>query len=171
MCYFLYLASPLTLSEVRSMVPQGAHADLAGFTDQQTFKVLYYDSRTVARILVGRCSCDFVRPRLADPQEDERHLRDRYRRLQVTRDLVIKALERHRRGHSLRPPAEPWPRALAKFVAEHARNAGPSLYHLHFSPDAGPLPSLEGVRDLSVAKVMAEPEGWLLEGSPARVSR
>lgn len=171
MCYFLYLASPLTLSEVRSMLPPGAAADLADSPDQQRLKSLHPGTQTVVRLLIGRCSCDFVRPRHGDAREDERHLRERYRRLEVPRALMITALERHRRAAGLPAREGGWPSALARFVAEHARNAGPSLYHLHFSPDAGPLPSLKAVRDLTVARVMADPEGWLLEGSPARVSR
>jgi hypothetical protein len=171
LCYFLYIASPLTLSEVRSMLPHGAHADLASFADQQILKLLHYDSQTVARILIGRCSCDFVRPRLADPQEDERHLRERYRKVGVPRTLIIKALEQHRRGHSVRARVEPWSRALVKFVAEHARNAGPTLYHLHFSPDTSPLPPPGEIRRLSLKEVLANPEAWLVEGSPVLVSR
>lgn len=171
MCYFLYLASPLTLSEVRSMLPSGAAADLAGFGDQQALKSAHPGAQTVARLLIGRCSCDFVRPRQEDTREDERHLRERYRRLEVPRPLVITALERHRRGAGFRAPPSGWPAALARFVAEHARNAGPTLYHLHFSAEVTSLPPLGGIRDLTLGKVMAEPEGWLLEGSPARVSR
>jgi hypothetical protein len=171
LCYFLYLASPLTLSEVRAMLPDRATADLADFPDQQKLKSLDPGVQTVARLLIGRCSCDFVRLRHSDAREDERHLRERYRRLGVSRDAVIKALERHRRGAGLRSPTRGWPRALASFIAEHARNAGPTLYYLQFSPEAAPLPSLAGVRELTVGTVMAEPEAWLLEGSPARVSR
>jgi hypothetical protein len=171
LCYFLYIASPLTLSEVRSMLPPGAAADLTGFADQQALKLLHPDAQTVARVLTGRCSCDLVRPRQLDAREDERHLRERYRQLGVPRDVVIPALERHRRGAGLRAPAGGWPGALARFVAEHARNAGPTLYHLDFSPTAAPLRSPGAVRDLRVSQVLAEPEGWLLEGSPALVSR
>ena len=153
------------------MLPPGLSADLAGLTDQQKLKAIHSTAQTVVRILVGRCSCDLVRPRLADPREDERHLRERYRKLGVTRSLMIQALERHRQGSGLNPSAESRPVALARFVAEHARNAGPTLYHLHFSPEATPLTSVGGVREVTVAKVVAEPEGWLLEGSPALVRR
>lgn len=170
MCYFLYLASPLTLSEVRSMLPAGLTADLASFPDQQTFKSIHPQGQTVARILAGRCSCDLVRPRLLDSREDERHLRERYRRLGVPRAQVIKGLERHRYGARLHPAAGSWPQALARFVAEHARNAGPSLYHLDFA--AEPHPVVPGkVRPVSLVEVLTAPEGWLLEGSPALVSR
>jgi hypothetical protein len=171
MCYFLYLASPLTLSEVRSMLPPGAAADLAGFHDQQLLKSAHPGAQTVARLLVGRCSCDFVRQRQDDTREDERHLRERYRRLEVPRPAVITALEQHRRGAGLPSPPGGWSAALARFVAEHARNAGPTLYHLHFSAGTAPLPVPGIIRDVTVAKVMAEPEGWLLEPTPVRVSR
>jgi hypothetical protein len=112
-----------------------------------------------------------VRPRLADAREDERHLRERYRSLGASRDRVIAALERHRHGASQRPRTGTWPGALARFVAEHARNAGPTLYHLHFSPEAAHLASLGEVRALPLTEVLAAPEGWLVEGSPALVSR
>jgi hypothetical protein len=170
LCYFLYIASPLTLSEVRSMLPRGAMADLVSFTEQQRLKAAHLETQTAARLLIGRCSCDFVHPRLNDEREDERHLRERYRRLGVPRDAVIKALERHRRGANLRPPDGGWPRALAGFIAEHARNAGPTLYHLQFSFE----PALElpnQVRKLTPAEVMADPEGWLAEEKLTIVAR
>jgi hypothetical protein len=170
MCYFLYIASPLTLSEVRSMVPPGAVADLGSFAEQQTLRRVHPEAQTVARLLIGRCSCDFVRVRLADAQEDERHLRERYRRLEVPRSVVIEALERHRRGAGVRPPIGGWPGSLARFVAEHARNAGPTLYHLTFSPH-GSLAPPGDTRSVSVAEVLSTPEGWLREGSPALVTR
>jgi hypothetical protein len=171
LCYFLYIASPLTLSEVRAMLPHGVVADLASFTDQQVLRSLHPDAQTVARLLIGHCSCDFVRPRHVDVREDERHLRERYRRLEVPRSLTITALERHRRAAGLRPPLGGWPKALAEFVAEHARNAGPTLYHLHFSPEAAHLVSPGDFRPVSLAEVLAAPEGWLREGAPTLVSR
>jgi hypothetical protein len=171
MCYFLYLASPLTLSEVRSMLPPGLSADLTAFPDQQKLKAIHSTAQTVARILVGRCSCDLVRPRLADPREDERRLRERFRKLGVNRSLVIQALERHRQGWGPTLPADSWPEAMSRFVAEHARNAGTCLYHLQFSPEAGPLSRLGEVRRVTVAQVTADPSGWLLEGAPTFVSR
>lgn len=171
MCYFLYLASPVTLSEVRSMLPPGLTADLAPVPDQQTLKAIHPDAQTVARILSGRCSCDLVRERLADERADERHLRERYRSLGLTRPAMIAAFERHRRGATLRATKEGWPVALSRFVAEHARNAGPSLYHLDFSPEPAPLARLASVRQVSVPLVSATPEGWLAEGKPTLVAR
>lgn len=171
MCYFLYLATPLTLSEVRSMLPSGISADLAAFPDQQKLKAIHPPAQTVARILVGRCSCDLVRPRLADPREDERHLRERYRKLGVTRSLVIQALERHRQGHGPTLPADSLPEAMSRFVAEHARNAGACLYHLQFSPEVGQLPRPGQARRVTVAQVTTDPDCWLREGEPTLVSR
>ena len=170
MCYFLYLATPLTLSEVRSMLPLGFGADLAAFPDQQKLKAIHSPAQTVVRFLVGRCSCDLVRPRLPDPREDERHLRERCRKLGTTRSLVISMLERHRQdsgpNHSADRPEE-----MAMFVAEHARNAGTCLYHLQFSPEAGLLSGLGGVLRVTVEQVTADPHRWLLEGAPTFVSR
>jgi hypothetical protein len=171
MCYFLYIASPLTLSEVRSMLPPGASADLASSTDQRILKSIHPDAQTVAHILVGRCSCDLVRARAAEPLEDERHLRERYRRLEVARPVVIAALERHRRSTGSRSPAEGWPRALANFVAEHARNAGPTLYYLGFSSEPPALASLDNLSHATVFEIRSSPEGWLKEGIPTLVTR
>jgi hypothetical protein len=170
-CYFLYLASPLTLSEVRSMLPTGLTADLASFADQQTLKRIHPDAQTVARILAGPCSCDIVRTRLPGSREDERHLRERYRHLGIARPAVIVALERHRRGTGLRPPEEGWPVTLSKFVAEHARNAGPTLYYLHFCPDNPSLSSPGDLRRITLSMVTATPGGWLQEASPTLVTR
>lgn len=170
MCYFLYLASPLTLSEVRSMLPPGLTADLASFSDQQTLKAIHPGAQTVARILAGRCSCDLVRSRLADLREDERHLRERCRKLGVARSIVIQALERHRQGPGS-TPANSWPEAGARFVVEHARNAGTCLYYLQFSPEAAPLSRQGEARRVTVAQVTGDPHTWLLEAAPTFVSR
>lgn len=153
------------------MLPRGLAADLASFSDQQALKSLHPEAQTVARILAGRCSCDLVRPRLADTREDERHLRARYRQGGVTRDATVKALDRHRREIGLRVPPEGWPKALTQFVAEHARNAGPSLYYLHFSLKAEPLTVPPPARPISLALVTAAPGSWLAEDSPTMVSR
>jgi len=170
LCYFLYIASPLTLSEVRSMVPPGAVADLGSFAEQQTLRKVHPEAQTVARLLIGRCSCDFIRARLADEREDERHLRGRYRKLEVPRSVMIEAIERHRRGAGVRPPIGGWPGALARFVAEHARNAGATLYHLTFSPQ-GSLAAPGKIRSVLVNEVLSTPEAWLREESPALVTR
>jgi hypothetical protein len=153
------------------MLPHGVVADLTDFTDQQALKSLYPDAQTVARLLIGRCSCDFVRPRVSDTREDERHLRERYRRVSAARPLVISGLERHRRRPGVRYAEKDWGAALVKFVAEHARNAGPTLYYLDFALEAAPLEPANKVRRLTVGEAVADPNRWLVEGSPTLVSR
>jgi hypothetical protein len=171
MCYFLYLASPLTLSEVRSMLPVPLKADLATSQTSQALKSIDPTAQSVVRILAGQCSCDLIRPRLAGQLEDERHLRERYRRLKVPRPVTIEALERHRRGPAPVPAGESAPRAVAAFVAEHARNAGTSLYYLHFSAEEESLSQVATPRRTTVAQVVAAPDSWLVEGTPIFVSR
>ena len=171
MCYFLYLASPLTLSEVRSMLPTRLRADLANSQTSQILKSIDPTAQSVVRILAGQCSCDLIRPRLAGQREDERHLRERYRRLKVPRPVTIEALERHRRGLVLPSTAESLQHAVAAFVAEHARNAGTSLYFLHFSAEEEPLSQLGTPRRTTVPQVVATPDNWLTEETPTFVSR
>jgi hypothetical protein len=155
---------------VRSMLPFGAVADLASAADQQMLRVAHPTARPGAQLLIGRCSCDFVRTRLTDTREDERHLRERYRKSGAPRDRVIAALERHRRAIGIRAPDQGWPRALANFVAEHARNAGPTLYRLEFDLFPDRLLS-SSVRHVRVEQVLAAPQHWLQEGSASLVSR
>jgi hypothetical protein len=171
MCYFLYLASPLTLSEVRSMLPTRLRADLATSQTSRLLKSIDPTAQTVIRILAGHCSCDLIRPRLADEREDERHLRERYRRLKVSRPVTIAALERHRRGAAPLPAAESTPRAVAAFVAEHARNAGTSLYYLHFAAEEGSISPVDTPQRTTVTQVAATPNSWLVEGVPTFVGR
>lgn len=165
MCYFLYLATPLTLSEVRSMLPAGLIADLAPLADQQNLKSAYPAVQTVVRLLTGSCSCDLLRPRLEDTREDERHLRERYRRLGVSRSGMVMGLERHRRTRSSAPPGE-WASVLTGFIAEHARNAGSSLYLLHFAAEEAALPTAGSARRITLAEITAGLDGWLVEGVP-----
>jgi hypothetical protein len=173
MCYFLYIASPLTLSEVRSMLPPGLVADLAPAPYRTAFLQLHPSAKTVARLLVGACSCDLVRPRQADPIEDERELRARYRQAKLSRAEVIRELERHRRGSSyqFKPPGG-WAEALAGFVVEHARNAGATLYFLEFGSAkrmSAPGRSEDAVscvaRDIGIRSAP-----WLVEGKPVMVA-
>lgn len=170
MCFFLYAASPLTLSEVRSMLPPGLTADLLPPAEQAVLRRLHPDAQVVVRILHGGCSCDLVTQRHPQAREDEARLRARYRDLGYSRERVIQALETHRRALARRPqPAGHWPRAIAAFVAEHARNAGPTLYYLHFSHD-GLLQAAPGEQAaLRTAQVRAAPGTWLAEDIPTLV--
>ncbi len=169
MCYFLTIASPLTLSEVRSMLPPGLAAQPVEPGEAAETRRLLPGAQTVAALLVGACSCDLVHPRGSDSRDDERHLRARYAREGLSRDQVIRRLERHRRRPAQAPSA-PWPPQLAAFVAEHARNAGATLYLLQFgdgpSPVAAPVPVT-----VSLTSVRSGAGDWLQEGQPVRVVR
>jgi hypothetical protein len=171
LCYFLYIASPLTLSEIRSMVPDGITADLAVSSEQQVLKPLHRGIQTVARLLIGRCSCDFIHQRQSDRHADERHLRARYRALGVDRQTIISALERHRVGATIPAPEAGWPQALVAFVLEHARNAGPTVYQLAFLPPGSHLRSQPVPRRLSTTQVTLDLESWLVEDSPVLIVR
>ena len=86
----------------------------------------------------------------------------------MPRAAVIAAIERHRRGAAVEAPADGWSRALAAFVAEHARNAGETLYLLRF-PLPGTAPSLHPRRHLTAAQVLARSSHWLEEDGPTLV--
>ena|SRR5918992_3246339 len=150
------------------MLPAGLTADLAPSGPRGALQRLHPPARTVAELLVGACSCDLVRPRLADPIEDERELRARYQRAKLPRTEIIKALERHRRGPARRQePPNGWAAALAAFTAEHARNAGPTLYLLRFTPgnaDANWPTAAPSI--CLVSEVRQQPGQWLAEGHP-----
>ncbi|HEX2249827.1 MAG TPA: hypothetical protein VHH32_05725 [Gemmatimonadales bacterium] len=173
MCYFLYIASPLTLSEVRSMLPPGLVADLAPSAYRAALQQLHPSAKTVARLLVGSCSCDLVRTRQADPIADERELRARFQQARLPRSAIIHELELHRRGPVPRPaPPDDWPGALTRFVVEHARNAGRTLYLLHFGRHAeSPVPALQSTPKIfSAREIGARPGSWLVEGIPTLIS-
>lgn len=166
MCFFLYIASPLTLSEIRSMLPAGLIADLAPPGSRAALQRLHSSARTVAQLLVGACSCDLVRSRLPNPIEDERELRARYQRAKLPRAQIIKELERHRRrGERQGEPPNGWAASLAAFAVEHARNAGPTLFLLRFgsgNTEAG-WPTTTMV--CSVQDVRQQSAPWLREGA------
>jgi hypothetical protein len=170
MCYFLSIASPLTLSEIRSMLPPGLTADLVPSSERIALLRLHPAAKTVAHLLVGACSCDLVRPRIADPIEDERELRKRYQRGKLSRPDIIRLLERHRRGPLPRPTAtRGWASALNAFVVEHARNAGPTLYLLEFVPSTGERALLADPAPYTAADVRTVNAAWLTEGRPVLV--
>jgi hypothetical protein len=171
-CYFLTIASPLTLSEVRSMLPVGLTAHLVGTAEAAEYRRLMASGQTVARLLVGGCSCDLVHPRDPNPREDERLLRERYSRLRLSRDEIIQELERHRRRAASPRVTDLGPRDVVAFAAEHARNAGPTLYHLRFGPAAKHSPLREAeVVTRTVAEMRSNADGWLPEGPVIRLAR
>jgi hypothetical protein len=152
------------------MLPPGMTADALPAGELTRLRSMLPAAQTAAHLRVGPCSCDLVRSRNLDSREDERHLRRRYSNLGLSRDRIIRELERHRRKSAPAEPQAGWRAALAEFVAEHARNAGPTLYHLAFQPngrDAGDAQALTR----SVAEVRADPGGWLEEGPPVLVVR
>jgi len=165
-CYRLLLASPLTLSEVRSMLPEGAAADLAPPEQRDTLLARHPPAQTVVVLTRGGCACDLVGQR----PEDDGVLRSKYRSLEARRADMIEALEQHRRpGSRLRYPVD-WPSAIAGFVAEHARNAGEALYYLRFSARPGAdfrWPNEQTT--ITASAVRAAPRSWLLEERPTFV--
>lgn len=173
MCYFLYLASPLTLSEVRSMLPAGLRADPVDRGESEALRHHHPEAQTVLQLVHGACSCDLVRERQPVTREDESHLRTRYRAQGLSRDLIIRALDNHRRAaqpRQVRPGH--WPEALARFALEHARNAGPSLFYLQFSHHGRlTLPEDPTPVEVGAATVREAPTGWLPEGRLVLLSR
>jgi len=152
------------------MLPAGIAADALPTAELTRLRATLPAAQTAAHLRVGRCSCDLVRPRLADSREDERDLRRRYSQLGLRRDRIIRELELHRRDTTAPEPPGGWRGALVAFVAEHARNAGPTLYQLVFQP--GGRDGLEGQPlTRTVAEVRADPDGWLPEGRPVLVVR
>jgi hypothetical protein len=165
MCHFLYIASPLTLSEVRSMLPPGLTADFLPPSASSALRSLLPSAQTTARLLVGACSCDLYLHRDALHHREEALLRERYRALHLNRTTIIQAIDRHRRGaHPARDPAA-WQELVAAFVVEHARNAGDTLYYREFSP--GGLDGAGLARPMvtvSVGTVRSNPSAWMEEG-------
>jgi hypothetical protein len=154
------------------MLPAGLVAQPADRADHHRLLQLHSSARTVVELLVGACSCDLVRHRHSDPRQDERHHRDRSRRAGGARGSLIAGLERHRRGAQVPAPPGGWPRALAAFVAEHARNAGDTLYLLRFTlPEESPAVVRTAARRMTAAEVVAQPDDWLTEHAPVIVGR
>lgn len=163
MCYQLVLVSALTLSEVRSMLPAGTHAEAVGPSSQAPWRSLLAGSQTAVVLRAGHCACGLLQPRFRAGHTDEAHLRERYRALRVPRAQVQRALERHRRSAAVGIRAGP--DALIRLATEHARNAGASAWVLGFSAhdEPPPLPASE-VTTRRVADLAADPDAWLVEG-------
>ena len=166
MCFSLVLVTPLTLSEVRSMLPAGIIADAIGPDAQGPYRRLLDGAQTAVLLQAGRCSCRLVPSRFPSRMGEDGYLRDRYRALKVPRALVIPALERHRRGaESPRPGAD----ALTRLVREHARNAGRAVLILGFAAESGapsiPTPTVtRRVPDSDAAG-----DAWLEEAVVTRI--
>lgn len=172
MCYRLYLATPLTLSEVRSMLPAGAAAHAAAPGEQSLLRDLLPAAQTIVELRRGPCGCDFFIQRDPEGRTDETHLRERGIRAGIARAELSGILQHHRQPQQRVKPLEHWQRAIAAFVAEHARNAGPSVYHRTFP--AGRRRRSEAEPDLvqvTVSQVRERPADWLTEGRPTLVVR
>ena len=153
------------------MLPAGLVAQPADRADHHRLLQLHPSARTVVQLIVGACSCDLVRHRDSDPRQDERHHRDRSRRAGGARGVLIAGLERHRRGAQVPAPPGGWPRALAAFVAEHARNAGETFYLLRFTLPEDSTTVRTAARRMTAAEVVAQPHDWLAEHAPVIVER
>ena len=178
MCHALYIGSPLTLSEVRSMLPPGIAADLLPPADAAILRPHFSAAATFARLHVGTCSCAFFLAGGAAgagrSRSDESELRRQWARMGLSRTGMIAALESHRRGSAARTATTAeWQQALASFVGEHARNAGPTLYFRHLTTTglAGRPPAGHGPVVLPLARVLADPAGWLDEDRLTIVAR
>ncbi len=165
MCYLLTLVSPLTLSEIRSMLPVAVTAELVPLEQRPARLALLPKAATAAHLSVGRCACGLVDP--DRPEADaERAIRQHYQGRRDTRDQVLMAVARHRAGQRLRGARSVPPGALGAFVVEHARNAGPSVYFLH--PPGGdrlhgdPVP-------VAPPDPAVPPLTWLRPGTPVMV--
>lgn len=165
MCYALYLASPLTLSEIRSMLPAAFAADLLDPTSQRLLKARHQDAQTGAVLLRGRCSCALVEAGAADGVW-EAELRKRYRVAKASRDSVIKALERHRAQTELREADTI--AAFHAFVVEHAKNVPATMFFLRFGVDPfRPLTAVPAPAIVERAGTLGD--RWLREGEPVVV--
>jgi hypothetical protein len=154
------------------MLPAGITADPLPSTELAGVRTFLRSAQTVAHLRVGACSCDLVRPRLPNTRDDERHLRTRYKALGLSRERIVRELERHRRASPGVPePEVGWRGALAAFVAEHARNAGPTLFQLTFHPGDDRPATAGGPVRRTVSEIRAQPEHWLEEGRLTLVLR
>lgn len=155
------------------MLPTGLTADLLPPGEAVLLLPLLPAARTAARLLSGACSCDLYLERDPEHRTEESELRRRYRSAGLSRAGMIRALERHRRGtaRARHRPAR-WAELIAAFVAEHARNAGPTLFYRHVtSHGLAERPPGRGVTEVSVSRVVSAPNEWLPEDSPVVVVR
>lgn len=154
------------------MLPEGVVANLVSPPLQRAWAERFSSARTVVSLRQGRCACGIVGQLHEDSREGERQLRARYRKAGVGRSQVIAALERHRGSPRTVPPPDRSASTLAGFVAEHARNAGPSLYYLDFSAESERMPPWPDpvANAITAADVRANPRTWLPEQTPVLVT-
>ena len=144
------------------MLPAGVAAHAAPYGEQTLLREHLPGAQTVVELRRGACGCDFVIQRDPVDRTDETHLRERGMRAGIPRAQLAAMIENHRLPERRVQPLAHWQEALAQFVAEHARNAGPSLYHRTFT--AGPrqrtAPDAEPVT-VKVSRVREAPGAWL----------
>ncbi len=156
------------------MIAPGLSAELLDPGEARALLAEHPDAQTALRLVHGACSCDLVRFRQPLSREDEAHLRARYKEIGLDREAIVRALDNHRRAleKKVRPEGH-WPKAVASFVVEHARNAGPTLYYLQFSHDNSLSLDHKGlpVVNVPVEAVRKGPGTWLPENQPVLVIR
>ena len=153
------------------MLPEGVVANLVSPALQRQWTARFPAARVVVTLRQGRCACGLAGQRHEDNQEEERRLRARYRKAGLGRAQVIAALDRHRHAPTHRATNRSVT-ALSELVAEHARNAGPSLYFLDFSAELERMPlwPAPAPEPITAAQVRANPGTWLPEQTPVLVT-
>lgn len=152
------------------MAPNGITVDLLPPAGGSKLRTLMPEAQTTARLLSGKCSCDFYLQRDPVSHREESELRQRWRKLGMNRQAILAATERHRRPPVMRHSPESWRAAISAFAAEHLRNSGPALFLHQFSGD-GLVHPVVGIAEIEISKVRRDPLGWLPEGSPSIVVR
>jgi hypothetical protein len=152
------------------MAPQGITIDLLPPADGARLRALLPEAQTAVRFLSGKCSCDFFLQRDPVAHREESELRRRWRKLGMNRQAILAATDRHRRPPVLLHPPEAWRQGVAAFVAEHLRNAGPTLYLHQFSGDGHVHPAGDATAT-ELEKVRRNPAHWLPEETPVIVVR
>jgi hypothetical protein len=154
------------------MLPAGLAADPLPPLDTRRFQRHLPGRQSASRLLVGACSCDLILDRDPDDHRDESHLRRRYRALGLNRDAIIQAIDRHRQGIHPARSANAWQELFDAFVAEHARNAGDTLFYREFS-DGGLMGDVlnRGYHLTGLRATSGKQLAWLPENEPVVVHR
>ena len=154
------------------MLPLGFSADAVDGAPRRLLAPLHADNvRTVVALRYGACACALYLEPASPGQSTESVLRRRYFELGIDRLRVIAALDRHKTSAPAPQPPVAARQLLAHFVAEHARNAGASLYLRTCHPD-GDVPTLaDAPLTRSVTAVLNDPTHWLPEDRPTLVTR
>lgn len=146
------------------MLPAGVTGHAAPFGEQTLLREHLPGVQTMIELRRGPCGCDFFMQRDPAGRTDETRLRERGIRAGIPRREMAVIIETHRQSAGRARPLEEWQRALAEFVAEHARNAGPSLYHRRFTPGGRKRASDPGdPARVPVSRVRAAPGEWLAD--------